>query len=295
MEQYFSDLYLHFFCNSNVKPKKLSKIASLFSAQHEIHSDLPGLTKGLSENKSFKNQIIVFERQPDLSDHHTLHIIRNFPSIVLDNLMGENHSIPKKHAYWKSNCFLLGSNLENISPYFLESCVSSLFPFDNSIKDTIPWNAASQNWDPVKDANRKLSIVLEKFLDSTCPKFSGHEDVIEFAKYIQNRGKGRGTFKTIGFDFFVDANRIVVTARLDWFNKSEQSLKVLYSGMTKCPYSYAHINIANPKELEITGVWHLMPAEDLTKTLMVSGLPGVKIEKRHMFETKTQKPVKVFG
>lgn len=296
MEQFYSDLIIHFYVESGVKPKTLSKMAAHLGARHEVYRDLKELTNGLAEHsKSPKDQIIVFERQPELSDHHTLNIIRNFPSIVLDDLVGDNHSLSKKHPYWKANSFILGSNLETVNKTFLEMSIAGMFPNTYSIKDGTPWNAASKTWDPVKDVNRKLSVVLERFLDATCPKFSMHHDIIEFTKYIQNRAKGRGTFKTIGFDFIADASRVVITAKLDWHNKSEQSLRVLYSGLAKSPYSNAYINISSPKELEITGVWDLSAQHENTKTLMVSGLPGVKLDKKHLFIAGTNSKLKISG
>ena len=61
MEQYLSDLIIHFYCKSKAKPKSLSKLAQSIGAAHHIHDNISSLTTSLAENANTKNQIIILK------------------------------------------------------------------------------------------------------------------------------------------------------------------------------------------------------------------------------------------
>lgn len=257
----------------------LKKLSASISAAAEIYAGVSELAMGLKIATAANKQIIVIERSPDFDDFKLLNIIRTFPTIVIDERSPKDYEVSKKHPYWKANAFILGTRIEDISYELLKMSIESLLPATNSFEKLIPWNSARKCWTPELDFNRKLSDVAELFLQKTCPTSNKHQEIVNFSKFIQNRGKGRGTFKTIRIELIAETNRLKILATLDWHNKSEQSLKTLYQGLSKCDYESASINIVGSKLLEISAVWLLGDSATNHHCFFLIGLPGVKVDK----------------
>ena len=268
---------IHFVGPYPLKPRDFQPLASLFKASIEIHQNLQSLGESLSLT-SHPRQIILLERGEKTNDLILLSFARVWPTIVIERNPERGPNKEKKHCYWKLNSFVVGAALNHIPLVLLKMAFDGLKLGGCNGFDYVPWNAARIAWNIERDSTKKLSTVFEDFFTKTLDNPKVALDAIEFAKFSQNRAKGRGTFKTKSIHAIQDGKQVWIIADLNWFNKSEVSLRTVYSSIKNLKFDFALISSSSHSDLQIIARFPL-GQEDYRQILMVAGMPGVKIHK----------------
>lgn len=268
---------LHFYCESNAKTKLLRKLSRSIPAYNEIYTSPKELARSLSVINPLKQHIIILERSSNLTEHQKLHIYRTFPTIVLDMDQKESSNIDKKHEFWKTNCFFVGSSLNTIDLDELKLAIQSLFIKKYSILDTVSWSAVSKKWITKEQSTSKLSEFISQNIRKANPHFGRTDSIIEFAKYIQNKTKGKGTFKSVEFSIIIECSKILLVAKLNWPKKTEQSLRSLFNGLQKFDFNANIIRITDPKKIELYGVWDTLAQTKDRRCSAIMGLNFTKV------------------
>ncbi len=268
---------IHFVAEEARRHLSLSRIASLFNATIQIHPNLQSLGEALKLS-SHPRQIIVYEREEKVSDIMLLSFARMWPTIIIDTRPERGPGTEKKHCYWKLNSFSIGSKLSELPLQMLQFAFEGLRPGARSALEFIPWYAAKSVWKLETDGTKKLSSVFEDFFSKLSTHPSALADAVEFAKFSQNRAKGRGTFKTKSIVAANDGRQVFILADLNWFNKSESSLRTVFNSIKELEFDYAVIMSPDQHTLQIIARFDLN-GQKKRKLLMVAGMPGVKISR----------------
>lgn len=268
---------IHFVGEAPSKRREFHQFASQWRASIEIHQNIQSLGHAL-QLSSHPRQIIVLERGEKTTDAVLLSFARLWPTIVLENNNERGPGTEKKHCYWKLNGFIVGTSLNQLPLMLLKLAFDGLRFSSRNLLDYIPWSAATSVWNIETDATKKLSATFEEFFSKTLEKPEAMMDAVEFAKFSQNRAKGRGTFKTKTIHAIADGRQILIIADLRWFNKSEASLRTIYNGIKALKFDFAVISSTNQTDLQILARFPL-DSQEYRQILMVTGMPGVKVTK----------------
>ena len=268
---------IHFVAKDARRHLSLARIASLFNASIQIHPDLQSLGEALKLS-SHPRQIIVYEREEKVSDMMLLSFARMWPTIIIDAVAERGPGTEKKHCYWKLNAFSVGAKLSDLPMQMLQFAFEGLRPGARSALEFIPWYAAKSVWKLEAEGTKKLSSVFEDFFSKFNIPTETLTDAVEFAKFSQNRAKGRGTFKTKSIVAANDGRQLFIMADLYWFNKSDSSLRTVFNSIKGMEFDFAVILSPDQHTLQIIARFDL-EGHMKRKLLMVAGMSGVKISR----------------